>query len=58
MNFNIKNTSHKYAANFCEKLEGNKNYWCTTAEWRCGMEMEKDEYSGWIQITFNIKNIQ
>ena len=58
IDFNMKNTGHKDAATFCDKMEGNENYCRTTAEWQGGVEIEKYEYSVWIQIPFNIKNIQ
>ena len=32
MDCNMKNTGHKYAANFCGKIEGSENYCRTTSE--------------------------
>ena len=38
---NMKTTGHKYAAIFCDKMEGGENYCRITAEWQGGMEIEK-----------------
>ena len=32
MDCNMKNTGHKYAATFSDRMEGSENYSCTTAE--------------------------
>ena len=32
MDCNMKNTGHKDASTFCDKMEGSENYCCTTAE--------------------------
>ena len=56
--WNTKKTGQKDSEMFCDKMEGSENYCRTTAEWRGWMKIEKDKNSGWINLPFNLKNIQ
>ena len=55
MDCNMKKIGQKYETTFCDNMEGNDHYFCTTAEWWGEKEIEKDKNIVWINIPFKYK---